>query len=120
MKNELEQAREAAIAHFGCGEANFDERCVPEHGAYIDGYRTGVEAAQPQWVRVSDRLPTKADVILVTHAWPHTYDITVDVARYVEGEWKWDDDSPVSDAYPIIAWMPLPEPYTADEEAARL
>lgn len=57
-----------------------------------------------EWMPVEERLPKKNDFVLVT-----CDNGEVDYAFYTERGWimHYIDD----EAYPVIAWMPLPESY---------
>lgn len=68
-----------------------------------------------EWVPVSERMPEKSDGYLVT---VHPYYIVpggkqVDILIWEKGRWMYFDDQCrlVEFPDPIIAWMPLPEPY---------
>ena len=63
------------------------------------------EMCVPQgWIPCSERLPEKDGQYLVTR-WAGFLpkEMIIDIARYSCNEWH--------KAYPIEAWMPLPEPY---------
>lgn len=58
------------------------------------------------WIPVSERLPGEDGFYLVTT--DRTHNIIIDIAYYTDGIWH--------KASRILAWMPLPEPYTAGSE----
>lgn len=67
----------------------------------------------PKWIPVSERLPEKDGLYLVTYmVWKPVMDFSLFKMKkwhgLVRGEWTdyW---------YPVMAWMPLPEPYKEDE-----
>ena len=88
----------------------------------------------PQWIPVSERLPE--DLVEVNVTWvnrnPESYYEPIKdkpfatTAVYYKGEWYWYsatcvdylaeygmcDWNKIDEAIEIIAWMPLPEPYT--------
>lgn len=85
-------------------EKAFNEPFDDSHEAAC--FALGYKAAQPQWVRVSDRLPEKEGEYLVTTIHNPT--------QFKESTWSmwdgnWDVDSDGS-GNKVIAWMPLPEP----------
>lgn len=76
--------------------------------AYENGYKQGKFEAQ-QWIPVSERLPKEGNT---------TYLTTVDYGEFGGGVGQrffynknigWEDDA-------VVAWMPLPEPYTEEEQ----
>ena len=89
---------------------------------------------EPQWIPVSERLPedlSEVNVTWVNHNPEPYYEFTKDkpftaTAVYYKGKWYWYsancvdnlaeygrcDWDKVSDVIEIIAWMPLPSPYT--------
>ena len=80
----------------------------------IDPDIAGYKAAQPQWVRVSDRLPNGA----LTNVLVSLENGSVFVCTYsnLTDRWFVAGIGEVVTNNPVIAWMPLPDPYTADEE----
>ena len=63
---------------------------------------------EPQkWVSCSERLPEENDEVLVTGK--------VDNALYVDID-EWTGSGFWINAFGVIAWMPLPEPYKGGEE----
>ena len=69
-----------------------------------------LKTPKAEWIPVSERLPKKIDDVLA-------YDgVDMFVAWHSsEGEWNSSDNNFEKDT-PIIAWMPLPEPYKAESE----
>ena len=70
-----------------------------------------------EWIPVSERLPEKNGVYIVTEkrfsmdkSLSDKYDIIVEPVEYSNGKW-WR-----ANFYKIIAWMPLPEPYKEEAE----
>lgn len=72
--------------------------------AFEDGYQAGVEAAQPKWISVKDRLPEEGETVLCYYE----SDLMGVCTRLHEiwedsyGYWESDDA--------ITHWMPMPEP----------
>ena len=88
--------------------------------AYDLGYAEGEADAEPQWIPCSERLPETEDVYLVT---VHPDYVPqgckqVDLMYYFEGEWQFFNEKAEWEKWPdpIIAWMPLPEPYKVKTE----
>lgn len=72
--------------------------------AFEDGYQAGVEASQPKWISVKDRLPEEGETVLCYYE----SDLMGVCTRLHEiwedsyGYWESDDA--------ITHWMPIPEP----------
>lgn len=72
--------------------------------AFEDGYQAGVEAAQPKWISVDERLPEEGETVLCYYE----SDLMGVCTRLHEiwedsyGYWESDDA--------ITHWMPMPEP----------
>lgn len=83
-----------------------------EYDCIID-YIEALPPVQPvgRWIPVSERLPEKGGDYLVTTEWKGSYSgdvyIETNMAVYREKEKEWDCAG-------IVAWMPLPEPYEAN------
>lgn len=82
-------------------------------GDYRKALRLAIEALQQpeqRWISVTERLPETNGQYLVTR-WNgfSPKEMIIDIARYANGEWH--------KAYPIEAYMPLPEPYKEEGEA---
>ena len=84
--------------------------------AYQHGYETGQEdMSKTGWIPVSERLPeAREGVILSTKEWTGEgcyWETTKHHVIWKGYRWDttyWDDE--------VIAWMPLPEPYTERQE----
>jgi hypothetical protein len=81
-----------------------------------DQYRKGFEdgkKAGPNWISVKERMPDTKDFVLV-------YDGSDIFVAWYENEGMsegWHSYDNTYDCYtPIIAWMPLPAPYTTDHQ----
>lgn len=88
-----------------------------------------LESLQPQWIPVAERLPEKLVPVLIQHTYMEWAGISI---GYITSDdyWEWfgyfmGDDMlhhPPGDGLIcpgskyVTAWMPLPEPYTADAE----
>ena len=83
--------------------------------AFDDGYRAGVEAAQPKWISVEERLPDdNVDVLVYIASKKENVDSVIAITQYthsmhgynIEGwcsPWQycfWDRE--------VTHWMPLP------------
>ena len=90
-------------------------------------YELGKLDAEPQWIPCSERLPEEKDTgilkLLGKNKMSNYVIATVEVkgermtttACTYDGVWHWDMKYAFPD-YKIIAWMPLPAPYTERRE----
>lgn len=71
------------------------------------------EQRKHRWIPVEERLPEKDGVYLVTMVGEFVGDGNpfVGMEVFEDGTWYADED----DFRPVIAWMPLPEPYQPEE-----
>lgn len=67
---------------------------------------------QSKWIPCSERLPDEGKRYLVTRFDYVTDTPFLDLLWYEKGIW-WNRH--YTGDYAVIAWMPLPEPYTADK-----
>jgi hypothetical protein len=101
--------------------------------AYYCGYEDGAKAArsaQPGWIPVSEKLPEEDTEVLVTvyfmglkqtspsgwndHIKPSYY---VDIASRIGDDWcsASDEYKVARNRHKVIAWVPLPKPYTGKD-----
>lgn len=75
---------------------------------YAEKCKEVAELKKFPWIPVTERLPEELDLVLVCDR-----DGYVDIAWgwYVKDKWWWNKGDDVNYDN-IIAWMPLPEPYT--------
>ena len=83
--------------------------------AFEDGYRAGVEAAQPKWISVDERLPERE--VLAANFAPKTYGYKEYIIGYVSrgtepGKCYAENDYEI--LYNVTHWMPLPLPPKED------
>ena len=72
---------------------------------FVNGFKAGVESAQPKWISVEERLPEENTTVLVA-----LKDGRVFQALYAYDGWcMWEG---FTDG--VIVWMPLPEPPKED------
>ena len=75
--------------------------------AFEDGYRAGVEAAQPKWISVEERLPER-EVYFVRCIHNYTDNDEYEcykVAIYLSEKCRWID---VGNLLKVTHWMPIP------------
>lgn len=65
---------------------------------------------QTRWIPVSERLPKKGEIVLITNKW-----YEVDKALYI-GDGMFDIIINYLQKEEVIAWMPLPQSYKAESE----
>lgn len=79
-------------------------------------YGTRVAEPKPEWIPIKERTPEKMGRYLVYMAGMLPRNITVSkisAALFMPGEWsEWNVDG--GEVGNVVAWMPLPEPYTED------
>jgi hypothetical protein len=63
-----------------------------------------------KWIPCSERLPEEDEVVLITNKWHE-----VDKALYI-GDERFDIIINYLQKEEVIAWMPLPEPYSESED----
>lgn len=57
---------------------------------------------EPKWIPVTERLPEKGEIVLITNTMWNVRSIGID--------W-WNGEQWVRNGQYVIAWQPLPEPY---------
>lgn len=79
----------------------------------IDACEMAIESLEqePRWIPVSERLPENDEVVLGTNS---SNDLFETYTWDDCGELKWYANGCFD--VPVIAWMPLPEPYKAESE----
>jgi len=128
--------REAAIEWFSMLKEKFAKT---EYDGYLDMAISALEKQeQDRWIPVTERLPETTDPVNVTWANNDPVSYYEDIrgkrftatACYHRGKWWWysavcqdllDEygkscmDDEIDEAIEILAWRPLPEPYTEEE-----
>lgn len=74
--------------------------------AFEDGYRAGVEAAQPKWISVEERLPKQYVSVLVYM--PDEYPRPTVHEGYLMPDGIWDAAHYLRNPDDVTHWMPLP------------
>lgn len=80
--------------------------------------------SKKEWIPVRESLPNDTDLVLISYYDDEEKNNLTDAAHYSDGKWYWDSphcqnwldefgsaDSLI-DNIKILAWMPLPDPYT--------
>ena len=91
----------------GCS-LNYEQGNMGEQKEALDMAIKALE--QKRWIPVSERLPEKDEVVLITNKW-----YEVDKALYI-GDGMFDIIINYLQKEEVIAWMPLPQPYKAERE----
>ena len=128
--------RKAAIEWFSMLKEKFAKT---EYGGYLDMAISALEKQEwERWIPVTKRLPETTDPVNVTWANNDPVSYYEDIrgkrftatACYHRGKWWWysavcqdllDEygkscmDDEIDEAIEILAWRPLPEPYTEEE-----
>lgn len=71
---------------------------------------SALPSAEAEWIPVSERLPEKDELVLVT-VWN---DVSI-AWRNIYGGWESAED--MYEKGDVTAWMPLPKPYREESEA---
>ena len=103
-----DEARELAWANY-----EYRDGCLYST-TYHDGFDAGVAYAEGQWVRCDDRLPEGIDEVIVTILAYYNNQPATTTAFYYSDKWRESDGEPLG--VPVIAWRPLPEPYTGESK----
>lgn len=78
------------------------------HGSdYDSAIRMAIDALEPQWIPISERLPEKKQDVLVTIDY-FERDVVTDI---------WEGDLFLYYGENVVAWMPFPEPWKEDNNA---
>lgn len=77
--------------------------------AYDEGYRAGLEAAQPKWISVEERLPEESGSYLVCTRRSDAF-----TAHFYLNTNEWKPHFAGSAGMHITHWMPAPEPPKED------
>lgn len=75
---------------------------------------------KPRWIPCSERLPNTHGIYIVTRRISDRFECrNITDALYFDGSNTWNDDARVNHGRKycadVLAWMPLPEPYKAEE-----
>lgn len=72
-------------------------------GLIDDAYLAGYSAAQPQWIKCSERMPENGREVLAIGDMGHSRSQMV--SAFLDRYWTWFDNNET-----VTHWMPLPEP----------
>ena len=89
-----------------------------EPKSYRMGYQAGYAAAQ-RWIPCSERLPEENGQYLITVKYKHVdsyEDIYAEHGEWIDGRWDMFSFGHCGEVEDIIAWMPLPAPYSPEGE----
>lgn len=97
-----------------CRYYDHEKHHCPRFCRVIENTMAEMTSEQTEWIPCSERLPENQDCYLVTTKWKGSYSgnvyIETNMAVYREKPKEWD-------CVDVIAWMPLPQPYTESEDA---
>lgn len=111
--SDLISRQEALDLRFSNGVDNDRVLYVPYHE--VISQLKNLPPAQ-EWIPVSERLPEKDDIYLicVKDGWFPKNVLPIDFLRFEGGKWTYfeiETDSFEDFENPVVAWMPLPEPF---------
>ena len=87
------------------------DKYYPQVEDYREALGMAIEALeQTRWIPVSERMPEKDEVVLITNKWHE-----VDKALYI-GDEMFDIIINYLQKEEVVAWMPLPQPYKESED----
>lgn len=79
----------------------------------IEAIDMAIEALQDDWIPVSERLPEDGIAVLITTENEEVYTDQVITDPYKE---RYFQSNTGYDNFQVVAWMPLPEPYSEEYE----
>ena len=93
--------------------ASYEDTGLTPQEIYSLKAKTILRSIGTEWIPVEERLPEKDGAYLVTMVEELVGDGNpfVGMEVFEDGTWYADED----DFHPVIAWMPLPEPYQPEE-----
>ena len=74
---------------------------------------------EPHWIPVTERLPEENGQYLITVKYKHVdgyEDVYAEHGEWEDGKWDMFGLGHCGEVENILAWMPLPEPYTEDNQ----
>ena len=91
-----------------------------EANAIMDAFDEYVDSNEPHWIPVTERLPNRDELVLVTYKTTSK----IHLCKYIDDGsenswWSYIDDCCAWNNV-ILAWMPLPEPYKEVKQNAEL
>ena len=83
------------------------------HGSnYDSAIRMAIDALEPQWIPVSERLPDVGQKVLASTNKTCFTQVFKGTSGASNSSWWWEKKT----IKHIVAWCPLPEPYKEEEE----
>lgn len=84
---------------------------------FNSGFSCGMER---EWIDTEEEMPIDGEGVLVSVYWKEYGDTILAYGHYSSrvDEWKLysDSEGELLKGYEVVAWMPLPQPYTADRK----